>query len=108
MVVLGRRFGSNLIRAQIELEVQVREHLPVLELGLGPELLNVGLVLQRYLQLLQDLVDTGLVLGLPLDLPGLFLCDGLVKRAGKVVRVDHLSQVTDDFLLQRISRTAHN
>jgi hypothetical protein len=81
MVVLGCCLSSDLVTVQIKLNIQVREHLFILQTGVRPHLFESSLLLKSLFELLQQLLHTWFVLGRPLNLASLLLGDSLIERA---------------------------
>ena len=103
MEVFGCGLHCNLIAHQIEVKVNMREHLHVFHACIRPHLANISVVFQSSLKFDQKLLDRWLVLLLPFNLTCLFFANSLVKHAREVILMDHLSKVSDNFALQLIS-----
>ena len=89
MIVLGCRLDRDTILSKIKAKSKMLEHLSIFETCIRPHLLELVLILQRILQLLEQLLHAWFVLGLPLDLTCLLLADRLVEHTRKVVLMDH-------------------
>jgi hypothetical protein len=100
VVILGGRLASDLLPSQVELEVEVREHLLVLEACIWPHLLNLSLVQEGLLEFLEEFLNRRLVFFLPGGLTRLFFSHGLMEYAREVILVDHLGEIFNNFLFE--------
>ena len=108
MVVLGRSLNIDLVSREVKLKVKVLKHAAVLHTRIREHGVDVVFVLQGIFQLLEQFLDSGFVLALPLLLTHLFFCHRLGEHAGKVIFVDHRGQVANNFLLEAGGRGSND
>ena len=83
---------------QVKLDIEVLEHLSVPHWSLRPHL--GGLVLQSKLELLQELLDCGLLAACLLDVMLCRRVNCLCQNMIEVVLLNHLGDVRHQFVLQ--------